>query len=61
MTPSELANYVADNMPTTQPEIDEFMARLNTRVIALPDITRQYILNGMESILENIPCKRHPS
>jgi len=60
MTPTQLADYVADNMPTTQPEISEFTARLNTRVNELPDEVRGFIFDAIEDVLQTAVCKKHP-
>jgi hypothetical protein len=61
MTPTQLADYVALNLGETQPEIDEFVERLNSKVSELPEATRVYIFDAIESKLMTVPCKKHPS
>lgn len=60
MTPTQLADYVADNMPETQPEIEEFTARLGTKVNALPVEIKGWIYDAIESVLQDVVCKKHP-
>lgn len=61
MNPTQLADYVADNLPQTQPEIDEFTARLNSRIDELPESVKSYIYDSIQFVLVNAKCKLHPA
>ena len=65
MTPTQVADYVADyavnNLSPVQSDIEEFTVRLNTRIDALPDEVQGWIFDAIEAELNNVVCKKHPT
>ena len=63
MTPTQLADYVAENLPptSTPAAILEFTGRLSELINEYPEAVKVMIFEAIENEFNSIPCKAHPA